>query len=34
MDRRFVAATAQAPEHPSGDGPDRVAESLVPPRRL
>jgi hypothetical protein len=33
MNERFAAAMARAPEAPMGDGPDRVAESLLPPRR-
>jgi hypothetical protein len=33
MNQCFSVAMARAPEALTGDGPDRVAESLLPPRR-
>ena len=33
MDLKFRSAMSAAPEAPTGIGPDRVAESLLPPRR-
>jgi hypothetical protein len=33
MNERFAQAMRRAPEAPKGDGPDRVAEALLPPRR-